>query len=119
MMRPKQERQPGFDQATALAVTGGDRQLLKELADLFQQECPKMLATLHAAVSANDPHQVEIAAHKLKGSTSSFGATRAVEKVLMLERKGRLGDLTGVQQGLAELEEALRLLFAELNAFQP
>ena len=48
-MNPNPALQSGFDQAAALEVTGGDRQLLQELADLFQQECPKLLAAMRAA----------------------------------------------------------------------
>ncbi len=53
-------------------------------------------------------------AHSLKGSVSTFGASRAFEAAFALERQGRSGDLAAAPEGLAELEQALEALHPEL-----
>ncbi len=119
MIRSEHSAEPGFNVGIALEVTGGDTELLKELADLFLQEYPNLLANLQAAVKERNSQRIESTAHKLKGSTSTFGARAAVEASLALERKGRYGDLEGVDLALAHLEHTYEPLLLELRDYQP
>jgi HPt (histidine-containing phosphotransfer) domain-containing protein len=106
----------GFDRKAALAVAGGDTELLKELAELFLQEYPKLIADLRAAVQERNPAKLDASAHALKGAVSNFGARAAVEAALLLEAKGRSGEMAGVEQALAALEQIFERLIAELAA---
>jgi len=103
-----------LDEAAALERIGGDRQLLKEIAELFLQEYPELLETMRKALAAGDATLLERAAHSLKGSASNFGAHACVEAALNLERQARDQDLEHCHEGLATLTSRLAVLHAEL-----
>ncbi len=93
--------------AVALDRLGGDEQLLCEVAQLFLEECPELVAQVRTAVVSGDADALQQAAHTLKGSVSNFGAAAASEAALALELMGRNGELNQAQTGLAALERAL------------
>ena len=106
----------GLDRALALSRVGGDAELLKEIAALFIEDYPNVLAELRAAAARADAHGVERAAHGLKGSVANFGAQAAVDAAFQLEQMGRAGDLSRVREAIDALARALDALHPELNA---
>jgi HPt (histidine-containing phosphotransfer) domain-containing protein len=113
-MMPPSTHKPAFDRNAALARVGGDTVLLKELAELFREECPRSLIQLHLALERQDPKGVQNAAHGLKGAVSNFGAEPAMDAALCLERLGREAHLDEAREALADLEQALATLQTEL-----
>ena len=113
---PLNTHQPSFDRDAAMARVGGDTALLRELADLFNEECPRSLAQLHEALAQQDSTAVEHLAHGLKGSVANFGAQPAVDAALELEKLGREARLAEAPQALTTLEHALATLQTELAA---
>ena len=107
-----------FDKAAALKRVGGDDDLLRELAGLCADECPKLMAEIREAVARKDAAKLRIAAHTLKGSVATFAADEAAAAALRLEEMGRGGRWDGVDDALAEVEAAvgrLRPALAELH----
>lgn len=96
----------------ALARVDGDHQLLGELAALFLDECPHMLAAIRAALARRDVKALQHAAHTLKGSVGNFGATAVFEAAVALGKMGRHGDFSGADEVCSRLE-------AELARLQP
>ena len=107
---------PVLDRDVALSRVGGDLELLKEIADLFLAEYPKVLEQLRAAACSGDPLALERAAHGLKGSVANFGASGAVEAARILEAMGRAQKLDEVAHVIHTLELALASLASELAA---
>ena len=107
---------PAFDREAALARVDGDESLLADLARLFLEESPKMLAAIHEAVAGNAPEQLERAAHSLKGSVATFAAQGAFDAALKLERLGRSGDLKAAEHAYAALESQMRQFRAALHS---
>jgi CheY-like chemotaxis protein len=107
-----------LDEALALSRVGGDVELLREVIDLFLDDYPSTLQKIQSAVAASDASALEQHAHSLKGSVSTFGASRAFEAAFQLEKQGRSGHLGGAQEGLIELEQALEALRPELESLQ-
>lgn len=103
-----------LDVSLALSRVGGDAELLKEVVELFLDDYPSTFEKIRDAVASRDALALEHHAHSLKGSVSTFGADRAFEAAFALEKQGRSGDLTGVQDGLSRLEQALEALRPEL-----
>jgi HPt (histidine-containing phosphotransfer) domain-containing protein len=97
---------------------GGDVELLKEVVELFLDDYPSTLERIKSAVAGRDATALEHHAHSLKGSVSTFGANRAFEAAFSLEKQGRSGDLSGAQEGLRQLEQALAALRPELLLLQ-
>jgi PAS domain S-box-containing protein len=103
-----------LDESLALSRVGGDVELLKEVVELFLDDYPSTFEKIKGAVAGRDATALEHHAHSLKGSVSTFGANRAFEAAFALEKQGRSGDLTGAQDGLLRLEQALEALRPDL-----
>ncbi len=99
-----------LDLDTALAVVDGDRELLRQMAHWFLNQCPKLLGEIRDSVLRGDAPAVEQAAHKLNASVGSFGAQRAYQAALRLEELGEAGDVKGLQQAYPQFEEAVMRL---------
>jgi len=106
----------GLDRELALSRVGGDVELLKEIAALFMEDYPNVLAELRAAAARGNSQRVERAAHGLKGSVANFGAQAAVDAALQLEQMGRAGDVSRASQTIDALALALDALGSELTA---
>ena len=107
-----------LDEALALSRVGGDFELLREVVGLFLDDYPRAIEKIRTAVAANDASGVEHNAHSLKGSVSTFGAKSVFEAALALEKLGRSGNVSGAQEGLRTLENALQELRPDLEALQ-
>jgi HPt (histidine-containing phosphotransfer) domain-containing protein len=94
---------------------GDDEELLRELAELFLGDCPKLLQRVAEAVRSGDAEAVRKAAHTLKGSVSNFGAADASRLARQLEEMGRAGDLALSEKTAAELEAAVQQLRQSLE----
>ena len=103
-----QESKPmGFEEAQIIARFDGDLELVRELAGMFIEECPKYLNDMSEAVRAGDAHALERSAHTFKGSVGNFSTVGAHESALKLETLGKSGDLTGASEILNLLQEQL------------
>lgn len=100
----------GPSDAELLARFDGDSGLLKELAGIFLQECPKMLDQIRAALRAADSKALETAAHALKGSVGNFAMPGPWETAQRLELLAKSGQLSGAQ-------EIFRLLEIQITRF--
>jgi CheY-like chemotaxis protein len=114
---PEPARPPVVDLGAALERVGGDRQLLRELAAMFQVEAPRLLAEVQAALAARDVVRLKRAGHTLKGAVGTFGARRAIDAALAVEQMGAKGNLEGAEAACRELEEAVAQLQRTLAVF--
>ena len=96
-----------LDLQLALSRVGGDTELLREIAVLFIEECPRSVTEIQQAIARSDAPKLENAAHALKGSVANFGARDAVEAAFRLEQMGRANQLNEAEAGLRVLESAL------------
>ncbi|HLW76999.1 MAG TPA: Hpt domain-containing protein [Bryobacteraceae bacterium] len=104
------------DREMALSRVGGDAELLKEIAQLFLEDYPKVMEEIRSAASRGDAKDLERSSHGLKGSVANFGASDAMEAARTLETMGRAEQLVEVQQVIRTLELALAALRPELEA---
>ncbi|MEO8027194.1 MAG: PAS domain S-box protein [Bryobacteraceae bacterium] len=107
--------EPLMDVAAALNRVDGDRELLREVARLFESDYPRSITEIRDAIAADDALKVERSAHGLKGSVANFGAAAAVSAALSLETMGRSGNLHGAAAELERLEAVLVRLQSELS----
>jgi len=96
-----------FNQQAVLSRLGGDASLLREVAQIFLEDCPRLLDDLRRGVERGDTSAVKAAAHAIKGTVALFSAEPALEAAVRLEHMGSEGDLT-------ELATAARVLEAEV-----
>ncbi len=95
-----------------------DKDLLFESIDLFLERVETRLSTLRQTVAAKDPDSFMPEAHTLKGMIGIFSTESAFEAAKKLEFKGREKNIDGIDEDLADLEEKLAALVAELKQWR-
>jgi CheY-like chemotaxis protein len=104
---------PPFERAEALKRVGDSEDILRELVELFQVECPKQMVEIQQQRAAGDLPGLARAAHTLKGSVGIFAAQAAFDAALRIEMMGRNGDASQFDEAWADLEREIgRLLTA-------
>ena len=68
-----------FEWDAALESVGGDEAMLRELAEMFFAECPKLMEQIREYTVSADGPELRRAAHTLKGSAHVFGAEEVAE----------------------------------------
>jgi HPt (histidine-containing phosphotransfer) domain-containing protein/PAS domain-containing protein len=107
-----------LDRAALLERLGGDAELVREVAELYLHESPRLLGAARAALAGGDAPALARAAHSLKGTLTTLAAPRASTAALRLEQLGARGDLAGAAAALPELERCLEELGAGLDALR-
>ena len=106
-----------FNKSEALALMDGEEDLLREIVELFFDNCPKWLEDLEKSVQQSDAFLVENTAHKLKGSLRNIAAERAGMIALDLEKIGKSKNLTRAQEIYTLLVEEITSLNTVLESF--
>ena len=99
-----------------LSRMDNDRELLRELLQLFKQECPCLMRLLQDAISKGEMKSVETTGHALKGMLANLSAVRAASAASRLEELGRTGKNSELKGALAALESEVAVLLPELDA---
>src|SRR5262245_2409606 len=73
MTPPTRDAAP-IDLAAALARLGGDRELLRDLAGLFLEDCPGWVEAIRESICRENAAGLKRAAHSLAGSVGYFNA---------------------------------------------
>jgi PAS domain S-box-containing protein len=106
-----------LDLTAALERLGGDEPVLRELAGMFESECPRILEQIRVAAAAGDAEALARAAHRMKGSVGNFGGAAAVQLTQSMESLAHQGRVQEASRLLARLEPEIAALLAELRAF--
>lgn len=88
----------------------GDREEVRDLFDEFFAELPARLAALRTGLTTLTVDEVNHAAHALKGSSASLGATQVTETARQIEEAARLQTIDGSTDTLEQLEAELAAL---------
>jgi PAS domain S-box-containing protein len=99
-----------FDEPAALAYTGGDRRLLKEVVQLFRADYPSSLRKIDRALQGRDPEALRLAAHRLKGAIATVGAPAARHVAAELEETARSQDFERAKHASAKLRHEIERL---------
>ena len=91
--------------ATGLGVEEGR---IRELYDLFLETANTDLEQLERAVTESDPEQAVSAAHSIKGAALGLGLSSLSQQALEVERRTRLGSMTGVGGLVEDLRRRLQ-----------
>jgi two-component system, sensor histidine kinase and response regulator len=106
----------GLDLEEALERTGGDRELLAEVAQMCLDDIPGMLGDIRDSLSHCDAQAVRKAAHKLKGSLVALAADHASQAAHSIEVMGAEGHLDRAAEALAALEGEIEKIRPALAA---
>lgn len=106
-----------FDPRITLAQVDGDRDLLKELIEIFAGQYKKNLALLEESLKKNDAPAFRLAAHTIKGSAANFRAQTAFDLARRLEEMGKTGEFSQAPAALDALVAELERLEKALREF--
>jgi len=93
-----------------------DTGLLRDLVDLFEQQCPVLLHDIESAIGRGSCADLQKVSHKLKGSLLQFSAQRAAPIASKLEEMGKNRKLEGAEQAFAELKAEISQVLPALEA---
>ena len=106
-----------FDEAAALAALGGDLALLRELASMFVEDAPLLVADIRLALDTEQASEVRRAVHSLKGLVSTFYAAEARDLAERFENDAAALRLDSLKSGgVNELERAVEAVIVDLRA---
>jgi HPt (histidine-containing phosphotransfer) domain-containing protein len=116
MAIPDSANAPVIDRTSVFEYFEDDVDLIRDIAQLFLDACPRRLSTIREAIALGNGPALEAAAHSLRGSASNFGAAAVVAVTLRLEGMGRADDLSDAAESYRVLEREIVCLQAELVA---
>jgi two-component system, sensor histidine kinase and response regulator len=108
----------GLDRASLVARFEGDAEFFDEVAAVFIDDCPRMLAHLADARAAGDLVALRQAAHALKGAVGNFTEGPAREAGVITEQLARQGS-DAAFTAAAELEALVHALLDALTHASP
>jgi len=103
------ERTP-IDVADALARVGDDREFLKELLEIYDEDLTARVAGLREALAGNDLKAVEQLGHAIKGSSANLSLPFLRDRAAAIELAGKKGDAATALANLARLEKEFQKL---------
>jgi HPt (histidine-containing phosphotransfer) domain-containing protein len=100
-----------FNYGELLERVDNDRDLMRELLEIFKKDFPRHREALQAAVASGDLHRVQVVGHILRGMFANLAASRASTIAGHLEQIGNSGEGTGLSEAFTALEaESVKLL---------
>jgi PAS domain S-box-containing protein len=96
-----------MDKGLLLKAFDGDWGFLKEVADIFLSDYPRLLDELKRAFKEGDSDTLMRSAHSLKGMLRNFQAETAADVAFELEKKGKAEDFDGVQTAIERLTDRI------------
>jgi HPt (histidine-containing phosphotransfer) domain-containing protein len=111
-----------IDRATfdaTLQAVGGDPSFLAELVDAFASDGPAQIQAMRDGLAGGDAFTVTRAAHSLKSTSASLGASALADAAGSVEASARGGDLVDLPPSVDALERGLAVALAELRSLLP
>jgi two-component system sensor histidine kinase/response regulator len=105
-----------FEVAELLARVDNDRELLRELLDIFKEDSPLRVGVLRDAVACGDAGKVASEAHALRGMLSNLSAKNAAAAAGALERLAGQGNVADFAASFSAFEQQMRQLMPEIEA---
>ncbi len=103
--------------SVALGRVEGDKDLLKELVETFQEDLSERVASLTAAIQRGDDQETLQSAHSLRGPLGILCAEKALALAGELETLGRAGQLGEAATICTAFELEITRVAAFLSSF--
>ena len=104
-----------LDWGKALARLNGNEALLQEMAAIFCEECPELMANIQEAITQGEAPELRRAAHTLKGEADIFIAKPVADTASRLESIGREGNLAEAEDAWLALKDTMARLLPALR----
>jgi len=87
-----------------------DQDVLREIGGIIVQETPEAFVCLKQAIESSDAKEVQLYAHRIKGTAKNVGARWLAEASLELELAARQGDLKDADKKYEKMDLAYKQL---------
>ncbi len=108
---------PGYDLHAALESLDNDVDLLISQMSFFLNDGPVLMTQVAQAIQRTDSHQLQLAAHRLKGMLARYAFHEAAELASALEQKGKQGVLDGAEPLARQLTPLVTRLAAGMREY--
>ncbi len=109
--------QTSFDINEALDRMDGDRDLLREMAEILLDDVPIQLQAIKEALAEDNFEQVSRAAHTLKGAVGNLAARAAQQAAYQLEQSARNRKTDRLADDVRAVQKEVARLLPELQRF--
>lgn len=82
-----------IDLAGMLERLGGQRALVDQVIQIFQEDAPELISEIEQGFNDHDSEQIKKSAHALKGLLSNFGDVDCGLEITQVELFAKSGDL--------------------------
>ncbi len=93
-----------------------DPVFFRELAGMFLEDCPHLMANIRESIDNRDAAELKLAAHTLKGSSGIFTDQLAFAAAFAMEQVGRDANWSQAEPAWSTLREEMDRLCAQLSA---
>jgi len=102
------------------SVSGGDREIIRELVDLFAQQVVEFTSEMKDLHSRKDYYSLGLLAHKAKSSVAIIGMEDLAKMLKVFELDAKESKNTGTYEGMinrfeAETKTAVEELYGYVN----
>lgn len=111
----KDDKEQVFDPSAVLIRLSGDRGMLIEMVDVFQNNVREWRTSLDDALARGDLDALAYEAHRMKGAAVQFNAARAADAFVQVElaaKNGKMDEIRGL------LDDAYREIALLLESFE-
>ncbi|RLA94835.1 MAG: hypothetical protein DRG69_04520 [Deltaproteobacteria bacterium] len=99
----------------AMKMVGGDKELLKELLELFLSDYPAKVSQIREAMERRDKKTLQEVAHALKGACANLALEGVYELSLKMEKEAKEGNWEVIEELYKELVEELGEIEKKVN----
>jgi HPt (histidine-containing phosphotransfer) domain-containing protein len=93
-----------FDWTPALSFVDGDKELLRDVAEAFLEECPGLMSAMGRAIEFSDGPALRRAAHVMSSAMRTFGLPGAGDAAARLEELAMANQFADAAPYFAELK---------------
>lgn len=105
-----------FEHLNMLKEVIGDD--LKDILQVFVETAPNEVAAMQETLAKGDAEGLRLHAHTLKGSAANVGASLLSQQSKEIEESAKVADLSGIGDGLTELENTLNQVLSSLKDYK-
>ncbi len=101
---PAAPMEPAVDLEAALRTVGGDKDILKEVLQVFlEEDSPRLLKSITEAIERQDGKAIKAEAHGMKGAAAAMGGKTIAAAAARLEAAGLSDDMAAARSIFDEM----------------
>jgi len=101
-----------------LSITGGDTDIMAEIADIFGNQVPEFMTGMRSLLQQEKFYELGLLAHKAKGSVTVLGMDETAKMLKEFELLAKAGEGKEKYEGfIARFEADSETVMAEVNDY--